>query len=288
MNINLLNGRLQIGLELLLPLTYYPNETFGGINGLTTGYRFNMFFFTRKKTVVVDCFTAHLNAYTFAPIVKTTKTMPNWFKKLPNPGFGNPTIYPKSNNNMRRCYGFVELYKRGFVIEHWSDLHVEVNRHGTQVSGSDIKDPISHPKILYAGAFDNWHHMKLDSPWAIREKSGIHFAWIGADWALDHYQLKVLPGVLEFKINHSANINMMLPIKEDPYSLYIEVGQPLVQVIPMRDDLNFDYRVHLVTEGEMNTVRSVLPSFKGFNTLKRLVDRNEERAASDKKCPFRF
>lgn len=238
--------------------------------------------------MVVDCFTAHLNAYTFAPIVRTTKTIPNWFKKLPNPGFGNANIYPKSNNNMRRCYGFIELYKRGFVIEHWSDLHIDVNRHQTHVSGSDTKDPVTHARSVYAGAFENWHHLKLDSPWAIREKSGVHFAWMGADWAMDHFQMKMLPGVLEFKINHSANINLMLPIKDDPYNVYIEIGQPLIQAIPLRDDLEYDYRVHLVGEKEMDGIRTILPSFKGFTALKRLMTRNEERAALDKKCPFRF
>jgi hypothetical protein len=247
-----------------------------------------MFFFFRKKQVVVDCFTAHLNAYTFAPITRTVKTMPEWFKKLPNPGFGNPNIYPKSNNNLRRCYGFIELYKRGFTIEHWSDLHIEVNKHGYQVSGSDIKQPATHPHSLYEGAFKNCHHMKLDSPWAIREKSGIHWAWIGAEWALDNFPIKVLPGVLEFKINHSANINLMVPIQNDPYNMYIEVGQPLVQVIPLNDDLNIKYKCHLVTEAEMDITRTVLPSFKGFNALKKLIDRNEKRDELDKKCPFHF
>jgi hypothetical protein len=247
-----------------------------------------MFFFTRKKTVVVDCFTAHLNAHTFAPIVKTVKTIPDWFRKLPNPGFGNPNIYPKSNNNMRRCYGYMELYKRGFTIEHWGDMHVEVNKHNWHVSGSDIKTPSNHPHNLYEGAFKNYHHMKLDSPWAIRDKSGTHWAWLGTEWALEDFPVKMLPGVLEFKINHSANINMMLPIRENPYSMYIEVGQPLIQCIPLNEDINFKYKSHLVTEAEMDIIRSVLPSFKGFAAIKKLIARNENRDKMDKKCPFGF
>ena len=247
-----------------------------------------MFFFFKKKQIVVDCFTTNLSAYRFAPIVKSVKTVPSWWKDLPNPGFGNARIYPKSNNNMRRCYGFIELFRRGFTIEHWCDMHIEVNQHQWQAGSSDTDGPVNHPSDLYKGAFENFHHMKLESPWAIRENTGQHFAWLGAEWLLDKHQFRVLPGVLEFNINRSANVNLMLPKPRDPYSIYIELGQPLVQVIPLNDDITLDVRNHLVDDNEIKKQRAISPSFKGFNALKKLASRNEAREKMDKKCPFNF
>lgn len=245
-------------------------------------------FFIKKKKLVVDCFTAHLNAYNFAPIVKTWKTLPEWWTNLPNPGYGNPRIWPKSNNNMRRCYGFIELYKRGFTIEHWSDMHLEVNKHDILASGSDIRTPVTHSSETFKGAFKNYRHLKLESPWAIKEKTGVHWAWMAAEWELENYDFKIMPGVIEYKINGSTNIQMLIPVKNDPYNIYIPIGQPLVQVVPLNDDIDFEYKTHLVDESEMERIRSIMPSFKGFYALKKLMKRNEARQASDKKCPFHF
>ena len=39
-------------------------------------------FFHRTPTIHVDCFTYDVNVYENTPIVRTSKTMPDWWKEL--------------------------------------------------------------------------------------------------------------------------------------------------------------------------------------------------------------
>jgi hypothetical protein len=238
-------------------------------------------FFHKRDTITLDCFTCDAAAYEMTPPVKASKTLPRWWKDLPSPGIGDAFSNPTENNNMRRCYGFVELFKTGLILENWGDIHINVAKTGYRYQAMGAQ-PGEHDSKQYAGAFTGYHHIKLVSPWAFREKTGTHFYYSAAEWFLEKYPFKILPGIIDHKINRVTNVNIMLPIREDPYDIYIPAGQPLVHIIPVTDK-KLDIRVHLVDAAEMAklTIKSV--SFKGFRETLRLAKKNEARAG---KCPF--
>jgi hypothetical protein len=240
-------------------------------------------FFHRKPTIVVDCFTVDPNAYKYAPIVQSKKTLPEWWKKLPST---NPDAYPLEHKNMKTCFGFNELYKRGCVIESWSDYKIIVNEKGYTYHYSSYYPPEEHDPIQWGSGFKNHFHMKLSSPWFLREKTGVYFNFIPALWNLDNYDFKILPGILNFKYQNQTNINIMLPVKKEEYIIDIRMGQSLVQLIPLRDDLNYEYKNHLISKQEYDNFfeKSGSANFRGIRDVISLIKRNEKRNSS--KCPF--
>ena len=237
-------------------------------------------FFHRKKKIVIDCFTSNKNAYEFAPIVRGTKLLPEWWKKLPT-NDPNDIDFNTTNNNMRNCYGFLELYKRSIVLPFWTDLHLKVTPdRGYQYQLLNSEKPVQHNPQQYKGGFENYYHIKLKSPWILREKTGVHFTWVGAEWNNDQYDFRILPGCLEYRVNCVTHVNMMLPKKTNEYMQYIPIGQPLVHIIP-NDDAKITIKNHMVSEEEIKRFSLPPPSFSGIN---KLIDIKNKQS----KCPFRF
>ena len=241
-------------------------------------------FFHRRKKIVVDCFTADSLAYEYAPIIRGSKAFPKWWTKLPITDV-NDINFSLEQKNMRKCYGFLELYKRSFVVPCWTDFRFKVTPNNGYSWFMNFKspgsEPIEHPKSQYEGGFNDYYHTKLQSPWHVREKSGVHFLFTAATWNLENYDFLIPPGILEYGINHATNINILMPKKKTDYSFFIPVGKPLVHIIPVADNVKIEIQNHLVTQNEIiklfpppATLRGIFPLFD--------IKKNE------KKCPFRF
>jgi hypothetical protein len=123
--------------------------------------------------------------------------------------------------------------------------------------------------------------MKLSSPWIFKEKTGIKFINLGAEWNLDKFSFRVLPGVMEFRVNSFTNVNIMLPKEQNKF--IIPVNQPLTNFLPLTEK-KLVVKNHLITEEEYKKM-SYNPSlvyFHGWRACKNMIKDN------DKKCPFGF
>ena len=247
-----------------------------------------MFTFFHKKPVIhVDCFTYFETIYEMTPIVNTIKTVPDWWKNLKR--YHTEVDHDNLNDfrkglNAKSCYGFLELYKRGLVIESWCDMSIIVTPQKFKFVSSYGMRPVEHPRSQIGEGFKNWQHIKLSSPWKLSEKTGVKFVWIATEWALDNYDFKILPGILDYRIQKATNVNIMLPSKNIEYR--IDIGQPLVQIIPLQDDKRLEYKNHLIDKQEWDKKgEETISSFFGWRTSKKIRDRNDER---EKKCPFGF
>ena len=101
--------------------------------------------------------------------------------------------------------------------------------------------------------------------------------FIGCEWS-NELPIKILPGVVQFKTMSSTNINIMLPIKEEPWHFKLLMGTPLAHVIPLNDDINVEFKNHLVSEDELQKIESVSGlTYGGHRQIDKLVARNEER-----------
>jgi len=238
-------------------------------------------FFHRRKKVIVDCFTADSFAYEYAPIIRGPKAFPNWWTKLPIADV-NDINFSFEQRNMRRCYGFLELYKRSIVIPSWTDMRFKITPDkGYTWLKTSGPDPIEHSKNQYQGGFDNYYHSKLSSPWMLKEKTGLHFLFTSAIWNLENYDFLIPPGILEYDVNHATNVNILIPKKKTEYSFFIPVGKPLVHIIPIVDNAKIEIQNHFVTQNELNRLFPPPTTLRGIYPL---LDMKRK----EKKCPFGF
>lgn len=239
--------------------------------------------FMKKPKVIVDCLVTENSVYQLAPIKRAVHYFPDWWKKLPNYGIGdadNNRLNKKSDFkvNMKKCYGFTELYKRSFILPHWCDIHVTVEDNKYRYYSSGGEKPTEHHSDQYGGAFPNFMHMKLMSPWLTMEKTGkIHFAFIGATYSMDQYNFMIAPGVKECRYSIESHVQVLMPMGH--YSFYIPIGQPLLQIIPLTEK-KVEFRNHLVTLQEWEKYKPRTPSYMSHNQVMRI---NRDAQST---CPF--
>jgi hypothetical protein len=239
-------------------------------------------FFHRRKKTVVDCFTADSFAYEYAPIIRGSKAFPSWWTKLPMGDPENNIDYNLEQKNMRRCYGFLELYKRSIIIPSWTDIRFKVTPDkGYTWLKSTGPAPEEHAQSQYEGGFTGYYHTKLSSPWVFKEKSGVQFLFTPTTWNLENYDFLMPPGVLEFTTNHGTNVNLFLPKKKTDYSFFIPVGKPLVHIIPLQSDAKIEIRNHLISREELNKIAPAPSTMRGIFPLLDIKSK-------EKKCPFGF
>jgi hypothetical protein len=240
--------------------------------------------FHKKPEITLDCFISDQVVFQTAPVKEAFKDIPSWWNNLPTYGVGTATEDPILEHNLRRCYGFVELYRKSFVLENWSDINIKVGPEAYSYWYAGGSKPQEHPKHQYAGGFSNYHHIKMVSPWYLREKSGIQFAIVGAEWSLDKFGMKVLPGFMEFKINATTNINIMLEARSTEYEFHLPLGQPLVYIIPLTEQ-NVVIKNHLVTPNELEKIKPYVSTFRPHNWLVKMA--NKVSKQENMKCPFK-
>jgi hypothetical protein len=232
-----------------------------------------MFIFNKKKKIVVDCFTYNIAAYDFVPIVNSYECVPDWWMSLPhkNKDFSNTRKVSMIRErhpdivNMRDSYEFTELYKRGIVIRSWCDLFIECHTNGKiGYVYSNGLSPTINVKSHYGTGFKNYHNIKLSSPWFLREKTGLPFLMTGCGWNLDDLPISILNGVTNFNVSCNTDIDTIIPIpKIETSKINIEFGRPLLQIIPLDSDTDFEFKCHYTTKEECLKLQSLSRSFFG-------------------------
>ena len=248
--------------------------------------------FSRKKTITLECFTSNELVYTLTPIVKSTQNFPDWFKKVEDSkidkdekGFlvHKPTI--------KRCYGFLELYKKSITMESWADFKYEVTPNDGYKYLLTLQNvnPVEHHQWQRGEGFKNYYHTKLTSPWHFREKTGVYFMMSPHVWNLEDYYFTIPSAIINFNLQHATNINIFIPKpKKEAYEFLIPNGHPIVHFTPLIHDVKVKIKNYLVDDSELGKLAKHprLSYVRGFNSLLDLQKRNEKR--NIKKCPFNF
>ena len=244
----------------------------------------------RKKEIILECFTSNAMAYQLTPIVKSTHNFPKWFKDIPDTKLdknenGNFMQYP----TLKRCVGFLELYKKSVSLECWGDIKYEVtpnNGYKYYFSNGTAQE---HHDYQRGEGFKNYYHTKLLSPWFFKEKTGVYFMLSPHVWNLENYYFTIPSGILNFDLQHGTNVNIFLPKpKKETYEFLIPTGHPLVHFTPLDHNIKVKIKNYLVDESELKKINGNLriSYIRGFNYLLDLKKRNEKR--NIKKCPFNF
>ena len=250
--------------------------------------------FIKRKKIVVDCFTTNIDAHDVFPIQLAHKFYPNWWKKL-------PSSFPVETTNgvqmeqktMKACSGFINHYQKGFVLPLWSDVVIQTqadamgNSYSYQYADGHSEVGV-HPVDQMGREFESLVHVKLVSPWRIREKTGVEFMYMEPTWNYpgDLCSMSTPPGTIEYKYQHTSSVNMFLQ-KGRKYSF--SAGRAMAHIIPLSDK-DVEVKCHLVSPLEMdNEVRRVM--HQGFPFFHNGYPEKKKRQIAlqeTKKCPFSF
>lgn len=251
-----------------------------------------MFFF-KPKTITVDAFTPYKDVFEKFKIDYAKNFYPSWWKNL-----GSSFIKEDSASKIKvdmftikKCVGFIDLYSKGFMIPLWTDVIFETTEGGVWRYHAKCENSEhlihTHPAQQLGSEFSKTHfNLKFISPWMLKEKRGISFAFIEPTWNnfLLPYGIKTVPGVLNFKYQTATNINTLFPKKNQRIEL--DAGKPIAHIIPLTENkvklkhhiVSFDEWIHL------NPGSSAMIHSK-YTRSKKIIDELENK---QKKCPFGF
>jgi len=234
-------------------------------------------FFHKKKEIVLDCFTDNPIAYHLAPVNYANRSIPEWWNTL-------PTGKNRTHKNMKFCYGFVELYKKGLILESWTDFDFKINQNEINFKYASGNPPVQHNAAEYNFAYSEFNHLKLNSPWIFREKTGVKFIFKSDIWSQLGQPYHVLDGIVEFEYNATTSVNIM--IEKGHYDFSIKVGDPLAHIIPLIDEnVRLKIKNHLVDKNELN---KLFLNYVGFNRpLYDLIKLAKNKKEKLNKCPFK-
>jgi hypothetical protein len=252
-----------------------------------------MMFFFKKKKIVVDCFTPLEAVHTLYPIAKSIDFYPTEFSKI-NSYFSFPdpqTRVQLRASTIKRCVGIVDYYKEGFIIPLWTDFICQPRTSPTvgMMTHPFKFGPHADESWKPTGMFSDYIHIKLMSPWQVREKSGVTFTWNACTWNLHKHSKNfiVVPAALSFDVQTQTNINMFVDKNSDPFT--ISGGTPMIHLVPI-SDAEVELKTHLVSPEEYDKVGipfdfdQLIPN--RYNRYRNLLKNRQEK--QQKKCPFGF
>ena len=204
-------------------------------------------FFGKNEPVVFNCYTTSKEAMTYAPIQRSSKFIPEWWRTLARSK--TPFQTP-----MKHCAGLKYLYEKSFMLPMWTEFVVLLDQASSTSFAGDQKTPVELHEPTERGTFapeDKNLHLKLVSPWVICCDEEIYCSWVPATWNNEQmYNVQVLPAIIEYKYQHDTNVNILVKREVETKHYKINLNQPLAHIVPMTDR-KFKIVLHLVSEEEL-------------------------------------
>lgn len=243
--------------------------------------------FFKRSVITLDCFTTNPTLYNYYPIQTANNFFPDGWKQLPKYKDIKSNQYPESTlsvprSTMKKCNGFINLFKSGFIIPMWTDVALEATE-----DGKCFYETAANVRISEHGRWQMWEdlykgytNVKFVSPWLIKEKTGVKFLFGGVEYHNTHNvdKFKISSGVVDYKYQHHSNI---ISFVKNTTTVRLELGEPIVHVIPLSEK-RLEIKTHLIDQLEWDKLETPL---MGFNNNYNKVTRIEK---SRSKCPFGF
>jgi hypothetical protein len=255
-----------------------------------------MLFFFKNKKIVLDCFTSSDNAYNLFKIEPARKFIPSWWKNLPATYKVETSLAEMPT--MRTCLGINNNFKHGFIMPLWAETVLTITQVGhdrwiVAGQGADaVTQVVSHHPSQWGDFIDNikYMHIKISAPWLFKCNEDINWMWSQPSWNIkDFDEYSVLPGIIDFKYQSNANINMIarkLDNNNQPNLVTIPAGQPMVHLLPITER-KVEIRNHLVSHEEWNKINSENSHISYINSYAK-KKHIHKKIESESKCPFKF
>jgi hypothetical protein len=173
----------------------------------------------------------------YAPIQPAKNFLPSSFKSMPTFLRQCPHAID-SIKTVKACPGIVDYSNAGFVIPAWCDIELHPTPDGNQVMAR-----YSHPKFNHAihvaeqlqdlmcNKFDVRVAVKLDNPWFTWTEEGYSLLYLPMYYD-DTKNWEAVPGIIDHDVGAPQSpINIMLKERKPTF---IKMGEPLVQIIPIK------------------------------------------------------
>jgi len=257
-----------------------------------------MFFWFKRKKLVLDCMTFNNQICELFPIAPAIEHMPHWFKGLPamvEHQFRQPgqPVVKTQLPSMKYCSGFKDFYARSFVLPSWSDYEFFVDEQGRIESSNVINmgDYQSHNPNQWGRGFMGMASVKLNSPWRMRSAKGLYWTWVPAQHHRSPPDIQVLSGMTEWFYQNESNVNILLPkpTEDGQKAVYeIQAGEPLVHLVP-QTEAEVEVRNHVVDMLEWEKIKPWHHSrFHSYLKTRAMVEKKDAEQASSKTCPLRW
>ena len=242
----------------------------------------------QKEDNTLEILTNVKSTHDFGEVVNAKKAQPKWWKEMPSQ-FENFSPYTDSEvfkkfsrpiSTVKHCPAIQDIFSTGVVIKAWSDFAIFVSPDGItesvhaddSIRGVPKGSGSYHPYIQRPGFLKGYAHFKLCPTFFGRTKTHRKFMWKGAYWynpSLIENNIHIVPGIIDYKTQTGMNINMFLPIKSEPYQINIELGDPLIHLIPL-DNKPVNIVKKLLTDEEMINCTNTHMKFMGSPKINKL------------------
>lgn len=248
--------------------------------------------FSKLRPINIDAFTYIESIYNYYSPKLSREYIPTWWKNLPT-DFDEPASPSINHPTMKRCIGFIESFRHGFLVPLWSDLALDLfNEMGNVVYRYKFADNQSrietHNNLQYNGFFNvnSMQHFKIVVPWRIREKSGIKFMISQPMWNMGNLNrdITVLGGISDFKYQDSCHFQLLVnyPDIGKHNSILIPSDTPLMQITPI-NDRPVKIHTHLIDQSKYENAGLGIMKFTGnYLHRQKIIDRMEKS-----KCPWK-
>lgn len=247
-----------------------------------------MIFFFKKKPLVVELFTYRQDLLDYSKIDYAHKFLPDWWKSMPKTYQDEREIAPSST--IKACDGFIENYKKGFMIPMWSDLLWKNDEYGNvSWAFADRKSSAtSHPHEQWKNFApeSKYFHLKIETPWFISCKEDVNFSWTQPMWNFNDYEMSdffIPPAIIDFKYQMGCNINAFIRYEKNKEIIFHH-GQPMAHLVPLTER-KLVLKHELVSHEKYQVLgqKQALITFTGkYRKIKRIMK------AKESGCPFGF
>jgi hypothetical protein len=232
---------------------------------------FKPFIWIKPERVQLRALTAVPRLTEFLPVTKLSRSLPEWWRDLPAaietplpppPPAGKgpaPPAPPRPQAQMsaRHCYAMQETFKYGIGIPLWADHTISLTPDGRVGVIAPVKGKAGtqHPPPQFTGMLaPNAVHFKFHSPWWLVAEKPVHF-WMCHPFyhQRDPFRFHAMPGAVEYRNQHSTNVNVIFPKPSAPLDIEFSAGEMICYVVPMTD-IRIDLLVEEVSEAEIDRV----------------------------------
>lgn len=246
-----------------------------------------MFFFFKKPKVKLNCFLPQEYSFVkeYAPIGQASNFIPSWYKDLPtHTRKAYLSRHPSDLYwNAKSCPGINNIITKGYIIPNWCDIRIDWSEGGYAYNFSDqISQITDHGADQVKGLADNYHILKIESPWLITSSKPLSFTY----FPLTYHQgfnspIKTIHGIQETKTRynamHAKQFFFLEKCKNHQRHL-IQFGTPLVHFMLPEDN---NYKLEIIVDGKehykiSNILNRPITFFSKHRKMRLMDKKNKE------------
>jgi hypothetical protein len=220
-----------------------------------------------KKKIELTAYTYSPGYESSCPPIYRNVERPDWLTRLKNfyVDLDPKSRIPVKTPTVGVCPGIRDYLTECIQLNLWTDISIKIMPDGSWAHyvrpGWDDVTIGEHPKPQYGDAYNNRVSLKLTSPWYFVTDANVKFMFVESHYSTSVFrdnEIIIPPGVIDYKWQHSTNVHLSFPIKEQEYIVHLKHGTPLVSMFPM-SERPVDFKVKLIDQYQWIQINEHFP-----------------------------